>query len=151
MRISRPGSRYATAAMARPSTRAEHPGATWQKTLRAPQLRRDTTDAELRLWAELRRRALGCRVRRQRVVLGWITDFFVPGARLVIEVDGDVHDRSVDDDRLRTEALEAEGLRVIRFRNEQVVEQLGAVVDVIAAAIEAGVAATLAGRPPRGD
>jgi very-short-patch-repair endonuclease len=105
------------------------------------------TEAEQRLWTELRRRALGCRVRRQHVVLGWITDFFVPAARLVIEVDGDIHDHHEDDDRRRTEALEAAGLRVIRFRNLRVEEQIDAVVADIAAAIEAATAAPPAAPP----
>ena len=121
----------------------------WQKTLRARELRREMTGAEQRLWAHLRRRALGCRVRRQHVVLGWITDFFVPAARLVIEVDGDIHDGHVEEDRLRTEALEAAGLRVIRFRNEQVQDPLAAVIADIVAEPKASVATSPVASSPR--
>ena len=82
------------------------------------------TPTERRLWAALRRDALGCRVRPQHVIRGWIVDFYIASARLVIEVDGDVHDLQLDEDERRTAALGAEGLRVIRFRNEEVLDAL---------------------------
>jgi len=57
---------------------------------------------------------------------------------LVIEVDGDVHDLKVEDDRHRTDALESEGLRVIRVRNERVFDALAEVVAEIAEAVRRG-------------
>jgi leucyl-tRNA synthetase len=86
--------------------------------------RRAMTPAEDRLWGVLCGKALGCRARKQHVIRGWIVDFYVPSARLVIEVDGGVHDAQVEEDQLRTLALESEGLRVIRFRNEAVLDDL---------------------------
>ena len=50
------------------------------------------TEAEGRLWSALRGKSLGCRVRTQHVILGWIVDFYIASAGIVIEVDGDVHD-----------------------------------------------------------
>ncbi len=55
-------------------------------------------------------------------------DFFVPTARLVIELDGDVHDLLSEEDARRTLALTQEGLRVIRFRNQAVLDSLAWVV-----------------------
>jgi len=86
------------------------------------------TPAEHRLWEAVRRSALGVRARPQHVIRGWIVDFYVPAKRLVIEVDGDVHDGQVDDDARRTEALHAEGLVVVRVRNDEV---LGALAEVL--------------------
>ena len=136
--------------MAPPRARVEASGPHVVKTLRARQLRRDSTEAERRLWATLRRRSMGCRVRRQHVVLGWIVDFFVPAARLVIEVDGDVHDHRAEDDQRRTDALAAEGLRVLRFRNEDVLGGLDVVVDTIATAIAEATTGVPSGDPPSG-
>ena len=57
---------------------------------------------------------------------------------LVIEVDGDVHDLQVEEDHRRTLALEAEGLRVIRFRNEAVLHALPQVIERIVEAVHVG-------------
>ena len=94
--------------------------ATREKVQRARELRRAQTPAEERLWWLLRAQRLGVEVRRQHVLLGWIVDFYIPAWRLVIEVDGGVHDTSMDEDAARTEALQAEGVRVLRVSNEEV-------------------------------
>ena len=65
-------------------------GAAPTKIEKARAMRRDMTLAEARLWAALRRSALEVRVRRQHIVRGWIVDFFIHAAQLVIEVDGDI-------------------------------------------------------------
>ena len=101
----------------------------------AKQLRRELTAAEDRLWGALCGTSLGCRVRNQHVIRGWIVDFYIASARLVIELDGDVHDVSAQEDAQRTITLEHEGLRVLRFRNEAVLDNLAFVVAAIAAAI----------------
>ena len=105
---------------------------------RERQLRREMTPAEDRLWGALCGKALGCRVRKQHVIRGWIVDFYVASARLVIEVDGDVHDLQTDEDTRRTRALEEEGLRVIRFRNEAVLDALPQVIARIVDAVTIG-------------
>lgn len=78
------------------------------------------TASEERLWSLLRREVLGVRVRRQHVLLGWIVDFYVPAWRLVIEVDGSVHDARAEDDARRDEALARAGARVLRLRVEEI-------------------------------
>ena len=78
------------------------------------------TASEERLWSLLRREVLGVRVRRQHVLLGWIVDFYVPAWRLVIEVDGSVHDARTEDDARRDEARVRAGARVLRLRVEEI-------------------------------
>ena len=80
----------------------EAPWAVREKVERARALRRAMTPAERCLWRGLRRTALGVRARPQHVIRGWIVDFYIAAWRLVIEVDGDVHDLQVDEDARRT-------------------------------------------------
>ena len=114
--------------MARRSVNDGRAGADPRKVAMARALRRDMTPAERTLWAALRGGALGRKARAQHVIRGWIVDFYIASAGLVIEVDGDVHDLQREDDARRTEALAAEGLRVARFRNEEVLDRLPFVV-----------------------
>jgi len=100
----------------------------------ARQMRRTPTPAEAVLWRALRGGALGVRFRRQHPVGRIILDFYCPAARLVIEVDGDYHDLQPERDAARTEVLEAFDIRVIRFRNEEVLHDLPRVLDTILAA-----------------
>jgi very-short-patch-repair endonuclease len=62
-------------------------------------------------------------------------DFFVPSAGLIIEVDGPVHDTQQDRDAARQSYLEAGGFRVLRFTNEDVLNQLDRVLAAISAAL----------------
>lgn len=100
--------------------------------------RRSSTEAERMLWEALRNRRLeGERFVRQRVFGRYIADFYCPAASLVVEIDGEVHDteEARDYDSIRTDELEARGLRVVRFRNEQVLEALPDVLKVVAEVI----------------
>ncbi|MDB4933004.1 MAG: hypothetical protein JWM10_5488 [Myxococcaceae bacterium] len=97
----------------------------------ARRLRRPLTPAEQALWRELRGKRLGMRARVQHVIRGWIVDFYLPAARLVIEVDGDVHDQQVEQDERRTATLGEEGLVVIRVRNDEVLADVATVLDRI--------------------
>jgi adenine-specific DNA-methyltransferase len=100
---------------------------------RAITLRRDTTDAEKRLWRHLRNRPLrGQKFRRQRPVGPYVVDFMCLESRLVVEVDGGQH--SPDTDRERTRYLERQGFRVLRFWNNEV---LGEIEGVLARIVEA--------------
>jgi very-short-patch-repair endonuclease len=84
-------------------------------------LRRDQTSSEARLWGELRNRRLGgWKWRRQAPIGPFIVDFYCPDARLVVELDGPQHQESRAYDARRTQYLEAQGLRVIRFGSEGV-------------------------------
>jgi very-short-patch-repair endonuclease len=96
------------------------------------------TPAEAHLWMVLRDQAtLGFRVRRQYAIGTSVLDFFVPVAGLAIEIDGAVHDDPVVSahDREREAWLEARGIRIIRFRNEEVFEDIDGVVERIREAL----------------
>jgi very-short-patch-repair endonuclease len=106
---------------------------TKEKLQRAKELRRDMTPAEHTLWQELRANKLGIHFRRQQIIAGFIVDFYCHKANLVIEVDGDIHDLQQDDDARREQVLTDMGLRVVRFWNEEIFQDLPAVVDRIRA------------------
>ena len=98
-------------------------------------LRKGMTPAERTLWQALRRRRVaGLKFRRQHPIGSFVLDFVCPSIRLVIEVDGPVHDESVDYDQARTDQLERYGYRVIRFTNEEITTQIDGVIRRIEAA-----------------
>ena len=105
------------------------------KLERAKELRREMTPAEKLLWQEVRANKLGVRFRRQQVIQGFIVDFYCHQAGLVVEVDGDVHDLQKEEDERREKVLAEMGLRIVRFRNDEVVRDVSAVVGRIRAAI----------------
>ncbi|WP_345305552.1 DUF559 domain-containing protein [Candidatus Villigracilis saccharophilus] len=76
----------------------------------------------------MRANKLGVHFRRQQVVAGFVVDFYCHKAALVIEVDGDILDLQREEDARREKVLRVTGLRVVRFRNEEVVKNLSAVV-----------------------
>lgn len=103
---------------------------------RARQLRRNMTDAERVLWSRLRKRQLeGYRFRRQYPLGRYIVDFICLQQRLVIEIDGGQHNDQQTYDDMRTTWLEAQGYRVLRFWNNDVLDYTEAVVEIIAAAL----------------
>ena len=80
----------------------------------------------MQTWRLLRnRRMLGLKFKRQKVIAGLIVDFYCAELRLVLELDGSVHDDGdrVAYDAARTAHLEARGLRVVRLRNDAVSER----------------------------
>lgn len=102
-----------------------------QKRDRARELRASMTDAERRLWSCLRMRQLdGCRFRRQVPIGPYIADFACLSARLVVEVDGGQH-AGAGGDLDRDAFLKARGFSVVRFWNNEVLEQPEAVCEVI--------------------
>lgn len=108
---------------------------TKEKLQRAKELRREMTPAEKILWEELRANKLGVRFRRQQVIQGFIVDFYCHKSALVVEVDGDIHDLQQEEDERREKVLTEIGLRIVRFRNDEVVRSLSAVVGKIRDAI----------------
>ena len=87
----------------------------------ARRMRRNPTPSEERLWQRLRNRGLlDFKFRRQHAIDRFIVDFYCAEARLIVEVDGSVHERSVQTDAVRQDALESRGLRVLRFTNSEV-------------------------------
>ena len=94
-------------------------------------LRRNMTDAELRLWYCLRNRQLsGYKFRRQHPFRDFVLDFVCMEERLVVEVDGGQHADSASDE-IRTKILTEAGFKVIRFWNNDVLTQLEAVKEAI--------------------
>lgn len=86
---------------------------------RSRKLRRNSTDAEKKLWPHLRNRQLGGAKFRRQVELGpYIVDLVCLEARLIVELDGGQH--TVETDAKRTAFLERQGFRVIRFWNNDV-------------------------------
>jgi very-short-patch-repair endonuclease len=104
---------------------------TKEKLQRAKELRQDMTPAEKILWQELRGNKLGLHFRRQQIIAGFIVDFYCHKAALVIEVDGDIHDLQQEEDARREKALSGLGLRVLRFKNDEVIRELSMVVGKI--------------------
>ena len=105
--------------------------------LYARRLRAETTPAERILWRELRnRRFAGAKFRRQQPLDWYIADFFCAEARLVIELDGDSHMGKEERDALRQAYIESHDLRVIRFWNFEVYDELVWVLDSIAHALD---------------
>ncbi|MCL5611002.1 MAG: endonuclease domain-containing protein [Chloroflexi bacterium] len=89
--------------------------------LRARELRQEMTSAEKILWTRLRDyRLAGFKFRRQAPIGHFIADFYCAECRLIVEIDGEIHDLQIEQDKLRTEEMESLGYRVIRFRNEQI-------------------------------
>ena len=101
----------------------------------ARRLRRYATFPERLLWSRLRRQALGVPVRRQTPIGPFVVDFYVPAARLVVEVDGRSHAGRLADDARRDAALRAMGLRVLRVTNDEVLADVDAVASRIRAAL----------------
>lgn len=83
-------------------------------------MRLNPTPAETLLWERLRRNHLGVHFRRQHCIGCFVVDFYCPQARLVVEVDGDIHDLQAERDEQRTAYLQCRGMVVVRFRNEEV-------------------------------
>jgi very-short-patch-repair endonuclease len=109
-------------------------GTTPEVIAAARRLRQNLTPAEQMLWQALRNRQLqGLRFRCQHAVETFIVDFYCPEHRLVIEVDGEIHDTQKDYDAARTEKLSQQGYRVIRFSNQQVLTNINEVLETILA------------------
>jgi very-short-patch-repair endonuclease len=91
------------------------------KLQRAKELREEMTEAEKILWNLLRRNGLhGLHFRRQQIIEGYIVDFYCHAANIIVEVDGEVHDFQVAEDKYRDQALKEKGFKVIRFKNEEI-------------------------------
>ena len=110
---------------------------TYQQRNRARQLRKEMTDAERLLWRELRDpERFPAKFRRQSPIGHYIVDFVCLEKRLVIEVDGSQHQQS-DRDEQRTQWLEQSGFRVLRFWNNDVIQNRAAVCEEIWRALAA--------------
>ena len=98
------------------------------------ELRKNSTDAERRLWSKLRLRQLkGFQFYRQRIIVNYIVDFFCPRAKLVIEVDGGQHysGEKYDADSKRDKYLKSIGLKVLRYSDREVLMNIDGVLENI--------------------
>ena len=101
--------------------------------VKARELRRDHTDAEQTLWARLRDRQLrGAKFRRQHPIGPFIADFCCPAGKVIVELDGGQHAEEIEADQKRSRFLEAQGYRVLRFWNHDVLKDTNAVLERIA-------------------
>jgi len=102
------------------------------------ELRAHMTDAEKSLWLKLRRKQLkGYQFYRQKIVGGYIVDFYCPGARLIVEVDGGQHygPEEMAKDRARDERLRNLGFDVLRFSDREVLVERESVLEKIYASL----------------
>ena len=120
--------------------RTNTPKAIYDKTkLLSREMRSNPTAAENHLWQRLRKeQVLGFKFRRQYTIERFIVDFYCTAARLVIEVDGGIHDEQQEADQFRTAFLESLGLRVLRFTNGDVLQRTDAVIERIAEMLQEG-------------
>jgi len=102
------------------------------QTDNARRLRKNMTDAEKHLWRYLRHEQIeGCKFRRQNPIGPYIVDFISFDAMLIIELDGGQHAENIEADQQRTQFLNSRGFKVIRFWNNQVLQETEAVLEVI--------------------
>ncbi|OKS88254.1 methylmalonyl-CoA mutase family protein [Mucilaginibacter polytrichastri] len=93
--------------------------------------RKNQTEAENILWQQLRNSKTKYKIRRQHAVDGYIADFICLSKGLIIEVDGGYHDFTVEQDEVRTAILKEEGFDVIRFTNDEVINDTENVIKKI--------------------
>ena len=100
--------------------------------------RNNMTSGEKALWSSLRHKFLGHRFYRQYIIADYIVDFLCHEGGVIIEVDGGYHSepRQAEDDELRTQRLEQLGFHVLRFSNEEILENIEDVEDRILEFIE---------------
>lgn len=104
---------------------------------RARELRKELTDAERKLWAYLRGDKLhGVNFRRQHAIGNYIVDFVSIKRKIIIELDGSQHLEQEEYDKERTKYLESKEYKVIRFWNNQVMNDLNGVIKAIEYALK---------------
>ncbi len=93
-------------------------------------LRKNSTPQETLLWSGIRKKQLGCKFRRQHSIGNYIVDFYCPEKKLIIELDGWQHKREKDIryDAKRTAYLENLGIKVLRFWNNEINNNLNGVI-----------------------
>ncbi len=96
-------------------------------------LLKNMTPAETILWEYLKSNKLGVRFRRQHIIENFIPDFVALSCRLIIEVDGEIHNFQKEYDVNRTYLLEQREFRVIRFTNDEVMNNIEKVIEIIKA------------------
>ncbi len=109
----------------------------------AKSMRHEMTEAETRLWLQLRaERFMGIKFRRQKVIGNYIADFAANNPKLVVEVDGNTHDVDDTHDQVRTRTLEEQGYQVVRFTNLEMMTNMDGVLTVLSGIVKSS------GTPP---
>src|SRR6185295_8004068 len=116
-------------------------------------LRKSQTDAEDILWYQLRNRNFkNHKFRRQHILCGYIVDFVCLEEKLVIELDGGQHAEKIEYDSARTLKLEADGFQVLRFWNNQILNDMDGILETIYEALNTPHPPQKARRPlPQGE
>jgi very-short-patch-repair endonuclease len=91
-------------------------------------LLKNMTTTEIILWDKLKRNQLGVKFRRQHVIVDFIPDFVALSQKIIIEIDGKIHDLKKEYDENREFLLEKEGYSILRFSNDQVLNELESVL-----------------------
>jgi len=95
-------------------------------------MRVNPTPAEKLLWSELKEKKLdGYKFRNQRPIHRYILDFYCVKKLLAIEIDGDIHKQRLDYDEYRDAFLKSIGIETLRFKNEEIIENIDNVLDAI--------------------
>ena len=103
---------------------------------RARELRKNSTDAEKHLWQKLRNRQLeGYKFKRQVPIGHYIVDFLCVSANLIVELDGGQHTEQQAYDDKRTALLESKGFTVVRFWNDEVLQNIDSVLMALTLAL----------------
>ncbi len=97
---------------------------------RAREMRKNPTEAELKMWnSYLRNHQL--KFIRQKVIDHFIVDFYCPSKQLAIEIDGTIHEKQKMYDKKRSDTLTTYGVSIIRVENDDVLHNIGTVVKKI--------------------
>ncbi len=92
------------------------------------------TDVERLLWSKVRKKQLkGYQFYRQRIAGNYIVDFYCPKAKLIVEVDGGQHynNKEIKKDKIRDDYMRKQGLKVLRFSDREILENLNGVIERI--------------------
>ena len=98
---------------------------------RAKEMRNNPTEAEKILWLNLKSKALDFKFRQQHLIDDYIVDFVCLSKKLVIEVDGEIHNSQQEADAERTKVLNKKGFKVIRFNNKEILNNIDSVLNII--------------------
>ena len=95
--------------------------------------RKNMTEAESIFWSVVKKNALGERCLRQHIVGDFIVDFLFRRSKVIVEIDGGYHftNEQQENDALRTDWLEHQGYKIVRFTNEQVLFDTNKVIEII--------------------
>lgn len=107
-------------------------GASKELRKTATEFRKEMTEAEAIFWNRVRNRNLcGKKFRREHPLFKFIVDFYCPEKKLVVEIDGKIHDFQKEYDERRTYELEKFGIKVLRFANEDILNNIENVLEEV--------------------